>query len=144
MTTFKETIKPPPLPTRPLHATFTVETNKLGQVVRVRAVEPSKNPGFDAITYGNTLQAFIRKPDGGAVAGIYKLIYDYTPGSKNVRRNVQLLQSGGVNPDALGAVTVEMEKDAKRQAAEQKAEQTKAEQVKGKLPNFDQIATPKP
>lgn len=141
VTTVKQTIKPPPLPTKPLHATFIVETNKLGQVVRVRSTDPSKNPGFDAMTYGNALQAFIRRPDGTALAGVYKLIYDYSPQTKKVRRDVEMLQAGGVNPDARGAVNVELEKDAKWRAAE---EAKTREAAKAKLPDFSQIVTPTP
>ena len=140
-TSFKQTIKPPPAPTKPLHSAYTVETNKLGQVVRVRAIDPSKNAGFDAMTYGNALQAFIRRPDGTAIAGVYKLNYDYSPQTKKVRREVEMLQAGGVNPDAKGAVTVELEKDAKWRAAQ---EARAREAAKAGLPDFSQIVTPTP
>ena len=140
-TTIRQTIKPPPAPTKPLHSAYTVETNKLGQVVRVRAIDASKNAGFDAMTYGNALQAFIRRPDGTAIAGVYKLIYDYSPQTKKVHRDVEMLQAGGVNPDAKGAVNVELEKDAKWRAAQ---EAKAREAVRAKLPDFSQIVTPTP
>ena len=141
MTTVKTTIKPPPLPNVALHAVYTVETNKLGQVVRVRQIDPSKNSGFDALTYGNALQAFIRRPDGTALAGVYKLLYDYSPSSKKVKRDVQLLQAGGVDANAKGAVTVEMEKDEKWRAAQ---EAKSREAASKKLPDFGQIVSPSP
>ncbi|MBV8602615.1 MAG: hypothetical protein JO359_13705 [Candidatus Eremiobacteraeota bacterium] len=143
LVTVQQKIKPQ-LPTSPLHATYTVETNKLGQVVRVRSVEPSKNPAFDAMTYGNSLQAFIRHPDGTAVAGVYKLIYDYSPQTKKVRRDVELLQAGGVNPDAPGAVTVELQKDAKTQAADRAKQDAAKKAAASKLPDFNQIVSPSP
>jgi hypothetical protein len=141
-TTVKTTIKPPPPPTKPLHASYVVETNKLGQVVRVRSVDASKDARFDAMTYGNALQAFIRKPDGSAVAGVYRLSYDYSPQTKKVRREVALMQAGGVDPDAKGAVLVEMEKDAKWRAAQEA--RAKEAASKSKLPDFSQIVSPSP
>jgi hypothetical protein len=136
------TAKPQPYPNKPMHATYTVEINKLGQVTRVRAVEPSKIPAFDAVTYGNALQAFVRTADGSAIAGVYKLTYDYSPVTKKIHRGVQLLQSGGVNADAPGAVTVELQKTAKRRAAD--AQHSSAPSAALKLPEFNQIVTPKP
>ena len=83
--------------------------NKLGQVARVRSIKPSHDQGFDAHCYGNALQAFIRTPDGRAIAGIYRLTYDYDPKSLRVRRDVALVRAGGVNPNAKGAATDMME-----------------------------------
>lgn len=141
MTTFKKTYKAV-LPTRALRSSYVVEVNKLGQISRVRSVDPSKNPGFDAMTYGNSLQAFVRTADGTAIAGVYKLIYDYSPQTKKIRRDVQLIQAGGVNPDAPGAVTVEVEKDMKRQAAA--AAKKSQDKANAKLPDFSQIAPGSP
>jgi len=142
-TTYRKTVKPPPYPTKPMHAAYTVETNKEGQVVRVRSAETSKDTWFDTMTYGNSLQAFIRHPDGTAVAGVYKLIYDYSPQTKKVTRNVELLQAGGVDPNAKGAVYVELEKDAKWHA-EQAAKAHPAPTSNAKLPDFSQIVSPSP
>ena len=145
MTTFKIRITPPPYPKIAMHADYTVEVNRKGQVTRVRSVRPSKIPGFDALTYGNTLQAFIRTPDGRAIAGVYRLSYDYSPKTKKVHRGVELLQAGGVNPDAPGAVDVELAKDAKRRAADAAKEPPKPmPSMNFKLPGFDTIVTPKP
>jgi hypothetical protein len=91
-------------PDKPEHTEFTVETNEKGQVTRVRSGKPSPDPAFNAMTYGNALQAFIRTADGNAVAGVYRLTYDYSPKSKRVRRGVALIRAGGVDPGALGAV----------------------------------------
>ncbi len=92
-----------------LHSEYIVEVNKLGQVARVRSVKPSKNPTYDAQTYGNALQAFIRTPDGNALAGTYRLTYDYNPKTMHVHRDVALVKAGGVNPNAQGAALQMME-----------------------------------
>ncbi len=93
-----------PAPTKRVHTEFVVETNRKGQVTRVRSGRPSADPAFNAMTYGNALQAFIRTTGGGAVAGTYRLTYDYDPKTKLVKRGVGLIRSGGVDPSALGAV----------------------------------------
>ncbi|HYW53217.1 MAG TPA: hypothetical protein VFF00_04640 [Candidatus Elarobacter sp.] len=96
-------------PKRPLHVEYTVEVNRLGQVARVRTVKPSHDEAFDAHTYGNALQAFIRTPDGEVVLGTYRLSYDYDPKTLRVRRDVTLVKRGGVDPNAKGAATSMME-----------------------------------
>jgi hypothetical protein len=96
-------------PKKALHVEYTVEVNRLGQVARVRSVKPSHDEGFDTHTYGNALQAFIRTPDGHAVAGTYRLTYDYDPKSLRVHRDVALIKAGGVNPNAKGAADSMME-----------------------------------
>ncbi|MEA2688648.1 MAG: hypothetical protein QOJ39_1227 [Candidatus Eremiobacteraeota bacterium] len=90
-------------PKKALHVEYTVEINKLGQVARVRSVKPSHDEGFDTHTYGNALQAFIRTADGKVILGTYRLTYDYDPKTLRVHRDVALLKSGGVNPNAKGA-----------------------------------------
>jgi len=105
-------------PGKPEHTEFTVETNQKGQVTRVRSGKPSPDPAFNAMTYGNALQAFIRTADGHAIAGKFRLTYDYDPTTKRVRRGVALIRAGGVDPKALGAV------DAMA-AADRKAHDTK-------------------
>jgi hypothetical protein len=105
------------LPTVPLHTEFVVEVNKLGQVTRVRSGKSSKNDAFNAQTYGNVLQAFIRKPDGKVVLGTYRLSYDFNPKTGRVRRDVALVKAGGVNPDAKGAVE-DMQEVARRHTPE--------------------------
>lgn len=100
-------------PAAAVHTEFVVETNRLGQVTRVRSGVSSKDLAFNAMTYGNALQAFIRTANGTAIAGTYRLVYDYDPQHKLVKRSVALVRAGGVNPSALGAVTVEAQKLAK-------------------------------
>lgn len=93
-----------PPPQRAEQTQFVVEVNKMGQVTRVRTGKYSSDPAFNAITYGNALQVFIRTPQGRAVSGTYRLMYDYDPKSRNVRRTVSLIHAGGVDPNAIGAV----------------------------------------
>ncbi len=103
------------LPKVPLHTEYMVEVNKLGQVTKVRSVKPCKDVGFNARTYGNALQAFIRKEDGTAISGVYRLTYDYSPVKGGVKRDVRLLSAGGVDPNAEGAA-LDMERKAARRA----------------------------
>jgi hypothetical protein len=105
------------LPKTALHTEFVVEVNKLGQVTRVRSGKSSKDQAFNAQTYGNALQAFIRKPDGSVVVGSYRLTYDYNPKTERVRRDVALVKAGGVNPNAKSAVE-DMEEVARRHSPE--------------------------
>lgn len=93
----------PLLPRVKLHTEFLVEVNKLGQVTQVHAGKTSPDPTFNAQTYGNALQAFIRTTDGKVVLGTYRLSYDYDPQTQRVRRTVALVKVGGVDPDAQGA-----------------------------------------
>ena len=98
------------LPTKVLHSEFLVETNKLGQVTKIVGGKLSKNGTFDTQTYGNSLQAFIRTPDGKAIPGTYRLTYDYNPKTTRVRRDVRIVKAGGVNVDAPGAAEQMTEK----------------------------------
>jgi hypothetical protein len=92
-------------PKKVLHVEYTVEVNKLGQVARVRTIKPSHDEAFDAKTYGNVLQTFIRTPDGQVILGTYRMTYDYDPKTMRVHRGEpQLLSRGGVDPNAKGAV----------------------------------------
>jgi hypothetical protein len=95
----------PTLPTVPLHATYVVAVNKLGQVARVISATFSKDKAYNTETYGNALQAFIRTPDGQAISGRYRLTYDYNPTTRRIAREVALVGAGGVDPKAPGAVT---------------------------------------
>jgi hypothetical protein len=133
------------VPIVPLHAVYTVETNKLGQVVRVVSAQATKDGRFNTVTRGNAMQAFIRRPDGTAVAGVYKLTYDYSPATKDVRRDVQLVHAGGVDPNAKGAVLVELEKAKSHPAATpdplQEAKTATAAGANSHLPDFSHIVT---
>jgi hypothetical protein len=105
----------PKLPTAALQSVFVVETNRKGQVTRVRSGTGSNDGRFNLMTYGNALQTFIRTPDGSAVAGVFRLTYDYSPSTGGVARKVELIHAGGVDPNALGAVFMMM-KNAHRHA----------------------------
>jgi len=95
----------PVLPKVPLHTEFIVATNKLGQVTHIISGTPSKDRTYNMQTAGNAMQAYIRTPEGRAIPGRYRLTYDYNPKTARVRRNVELVSAGGVDPNAEGAVT---------------------------------------
>jgi len=131
------------LPTVPLHTEVVVEVNKKGQVVRVKSTKPSKMQGFNLETYGNALQMWIRKPDGTAEVGLYRVIYDFDPKTKKVTRHIALVSLGGNWGDEPGAANVMMEM-AKKQAAEARKQ---AQQHNTQLPSLNQIRgapTPSP
>ena len=90
----------PHLPTHPLHAEYVVEVNKKGQVVKVKSGAVTNVPAFNTETYGNALQMWIRKPDGSATVGLFKVTYDYDPKTHLVKRNVSLVSAGGRWGDA--------------------------------------------
>jgi hypothetical protein len=123
------------LPTTKLHTEFVVEVNKKGQVVRVKSGKSCPNLTFNAQTYGNVLQMWIRHPDGTAEVGLYRVSYDYNPANHSVHRAVALLKSGGTWGDKQGAATQMMEQDAKHAAA-----------MRGdNLPSIDKFfSTPRP
>ncbi|MBD5656979.1 MAG: hypothetical protein IAI50_17640 [Candidatus Eremiobacteraeota bacterium] len=124
-------------PTTAVHTEFVVETNRLGQVTRVRSGVSSKDAAFNAMTYGNALQSFIRTDSGRAVAGTYRLDYDYDPRRKAVKRSVAIVRAGGVNPNAPGAVTVE-----ERKLAKQSHTGAGAAASPGPLPDLKAITSP--
>ncbi|HEY0799168.1 MAG TPA: hypothetical protein VGD50_08455 [Candidatus Baltobacteraceae bacterium] len=102
--TLPPSVRLPKLPGSGLHTMFLVETNKKGQVTRVRSGTGSSDNRFNIVTYGNALQTFIRTPAGNAVAGTFRLDYNYSPSTGHVQRDVTLVTAGGVNPNAEGAV----------------------------------------
>ena len=137
----------------PLHTEYVVAVNKLGQVTHVISGKLSKNRTYNTQTVGNALQAFIRTPDGKAIAGSYRLTYDYNPKTARVRREVSLVRAGGVDPNAPGAVNAMIEDVKKHQQAaaahgrEAKAAMTPGPQPTGNLhlPSLQQILkTPRP
>jgi hypothetical protein len=96
------------LPKKVLHTEYVVEVNKLGQVTRVRSGKVSTDPAYNAHTYGNALQMFIRTESGGAISGLYRVTYDYNPKTAHVRRNITFIRAGGTNPNAIGAANAMM------------------------------------
>jgi len=111
---------PSRMPHEPQHTELIVEINKKGNVTRVRAGKGGPDPLFNAMVYGNALQAYIRTPDGNAIPGTYKLTYDYSPDTKMVKRTVELVKAGGVDPDATAAVTEMMNDNARRMELDSK------------------------
>jgi hypothetical protein len=123
------------LPNVPLHSEVVVEVNKKGQVVRVKSTKPSKARTFNVQTYGNALQMWIRKPNGSAQVGLYRVTYDYNPKTQDVTRRVTLISLGGSWGNDEGAANVMMEMARKQAEAARKAQ---AEQ-NSKLPSLNQI-----
>ena len=85
-------------------AAYVVEINAKGQVAHVRGRTLSPDVAFNTMTYGNALQVFVRTVDGKAIAGTYRIAYEYRPQTHAVRRSVALLHAGGVDPRAPGEV----------------------------------------
>lgn len=98
-----------------MHTEFVVEVNHLGQVVRVKSAKGCNNPTFNAQTYGNVLQMWIRHPDGTADVGLYRVYYDYNPRTRLVARRVALIRRGGTWGNVEGAAN-EMLDTARREA----------------------------
>ncbi len=130
------------LPAIGLHSEVVVEVNKKGQVVRVKSTKPSKVRSFNVQTFGNALQMWIRKPDGTAQVGLYRITYDYNPKTTGVTRHVSLVSAGGSWANDEGAANV-MIGIAHKQALEmQKAalEAAKKQQERNaKLPSLNEI-----
>lgn len=126
----------PHLPAVPLHTEFVVEVNAKGQVVRVNTAKGCRDLMFNAQTYGNVLQMWIRHPDGTADVGLYRVTYDYDPHTRRVFRRVAIVRRGGNWGNAEGAANEML--DVARREAEAAARQT--------LPPLSRIidATPSP
>lgn len=123
--------KPAPVK-KSLHASYVVEVNKRGQIVRAETAVYSGDAKFNTVTYGNVLQMWIRHPDGTAQVGRYRVNYDYDPKIAKTIRHVTLVTAGGTWGDKKGAVL-------------QMLEMVKPVSAKD-LPALDRIigATPKP
>jgi hypothetical protein len=134
----------PRLPTKPLHTAFIVEVNKKGQVVRVqKAISKNEDLTFNAQTYGNVLQMWIRHPDGTAEVGLYKVSYDYDPSTKKIRRSIELIKPGGSWANAEGAADQMMD-IATREAKAAQQQQQRQQQQNHNLPSLEQIIGPSP
>ncbi len=130
--------KPVPLPSpnwpaKPLHVQLLVEVNKHGQVVRVAHGTLSGNRPFDTMTLGNAMQMWIRRPDGSAQTGLYRVSYDYNPKSHHVARVPALVKTGGNWADKPGAATLIIQ-DARRQVQQAEA-RIRAEQARNRKRN---------
>ncbi len=104
-------------PSVPLHTEFVVEVNRLGQVVRVTQKHGCKDLNFNAHTLGNVLQMWIRRPDGTALVGLYRVTFNYNPHTHAILRNVALVRAGGNWGNDPGAAS-QMIEDAKRMQQE--------------------------
>lgn len=127
-------IPPPHPPPVPLHAEYVVEVNKFGQVVRIKSGKGTKYPSFNSQTYGNALQMWIRKADGTAVVGLFKVSYDYNPKSHAITRHIALVSTGGNWANQPGAANVMI--DTAKKEAEEAAKQKQQQQ---KLPSLNTI-----
>lgn len=128
------------LPTVPLHTEYLVEVNNKGQVVKSKEAKLSKVDVFNLMTYGNTLQMWIRKPDNTATVGTFRVTFDYDPKTKKVTRNVAIVSPGGSWGDEEGAAT-SMYEEAEKQlqaAVKKQQEQTQSlpslNDIRGKSP----------
>jgi hypothetical protein len=139
----------PYLPPYSMHTDFLVEVNNKGQVVRVKSGHSAKTCpknqqaaclNFNAHTYGNVLQMWIRHPDGSAEVGLYKITYDYDPKTHNVHRAVAIVSRGGNWGDKQGAATDMMNKAD----AEARATAAKQKQQNNSLPDLNKIVAPSP
>lgn len=108
-------IKTPAAPTVRLHTEYLVEVNKEGQVVRIAHGTLSKNPDFNTITYGSAFQMWIRRPDGSAVVGLYRVTFDYNPKTVKTTRHQNIVKAGGNWGNQPGLVTAV--EDQQRQAS---------------------------
>jgi hypothetical protein len=139
--------QPLPTPNMPkikIHSEFTVEVNAKGQVVKVKTAKSQPSvPMYNAWTYGNVLQMWIRHPDGTAEVGLYKVTYDYDPTTKKITRVPSLVTPGGTWGDEEGAANQMIDVARKEAEAHQKKQ---AEQNKN-LPSLQNIrgqSTPSP
>jgi hypothetical protein len=107
----------PHMPKIPLHTEFEVMVNKKGQVVGIKSGKNSTVPMFNAWTYGNVLQMWIRHPDGTAEVGLYKVTFDYDPKTTKITRVPSLVTAGGTWGDKEGAADVMID-TAQREATE--------------------------
>lgn len=123
------------LPAVPLHTEYVVEVNKKGQVVKSKPSKLSKVDTFNLQTYGNTLQMWIRKPDGSADVGTFRVSFDYDPKTKKVSRNIALVSLGGNWGDQEGAASSMM------QTAQRELEEAmkKQQQQNQSLPSLNDI-----
>jgi hypothetical protein len=134
------------LPKNRLHDDFIVAINNKGQVTRVLSGHRSGNTVFDEHMYGNALQMFIRTGDGHVVLGKYRVNYDYDPHTTRIRRTIALVSTGGVDPNAIGAV-YEMLRHAHKEPAPVLTAPPNANNINGDdLPALNEVfgASPTP
>lgn len=143
----RRTIPPPPFPKQKLHAEYVVEVNSKGQVVKVKSGKGTKYTTFNAQTYGNALQMWIRKQDGSAVVGLFRVTYDYDPVTHHVSRSIALVSKGGNWGNQPGAATVMIDTAKKEYAQSEAAAKKQQAASHAKLPSLNDITghkTPAP
>ncbi|HEY1428131.1 MAG TPA: hypothetical protein VGF18_01030 [Candidatus Tumulicola sp.] len=138
------TIPPPPFPKQKLHADYVVEVNKKGQVVKIKSGHGTKYASFNGQTYGNALQMWIRKQDGTAVVGLFRVSYDYDPTNHHVSRKVALISTGGSWGDQPGAANVMIDTAKKEYAASEAAAKKQQAASHAKLPSLNDITGKSP
>ncbi len=115
--------------------------------MRVKSTKPCKVASFNVQTYGNALQMWIRRPDGTAQVGLYRITYDYDPKTQNVARRISLVSAGGSWANDEGAANVMVDMEHKQAAAAAEAQRKAQEEYNAKLPSLNEIRgspTPKP
>jgi len=128
------------LPAVPLHTEYLVEVNKKGQVVKSKPSKLSKVQTYNLMTYGNTLQMWIRKPDGSATVGTFRVSFDYDPKTKKVARNITMVSEGGNWGDQEGAANAMYEtaqkelQDAIKKQQQQNQSLPSLNQIRGQSP----------
>ncbi|HEY1976968.1 MAG TPA: hypothetical protein VGG89_10505 [Candidatus Baltobacteraceae bacterium] len=123
------------LPTVPLRTEYLVEVNNKGQVVKSKPSKLSKLDTFNLMTYGNTLQMWIRKPDDTATVGLFRVTFDYDPKTRKVARNIELVTPGGNWGEEPGAAAVMYQDAVKQLQAKIKQEQDQ----NASLPSLNEI-----
>jgi hypothetical protein len=139
-------IPTPHLPPEKLHADYVVEVNKKGQVVAIVSGHGTKYATFNSQTYGNAAQMWIRKADGSAVVGTFRVTYDYDPKTRMVSRHIALVSLGGNWGDKEGAANAMID-TAKKEAAAYAAWKAQQDKSGASLPSLNQITgkkTPAP
>jgi hypothetical protein len=106
--------------------------------VRVKSGKDCNNPTFNAQTYGNVLQMWIRHPDGSAEVGLYKVVYHFNPHGAKITRDISLVSAGGDWADKRGAALEMMDE------AEQQNKKAAAQRSGSTLPSLNQITKTSP
>jgi hypothetical protein len=137
-------------PKTPQHVYYLVEVNRKGQVSKIRSGTHSQDRLFDSVTYGNVAQTFVRRSDGKAISGLFRVSYDYDPKSQKVTRSVALVHPGGVDAAAPGLVDVVVEINRRNKQKfqamlhQQKLDRQLKEQLKKLAPAGSGHASPAP
>jgi hypothetical protein len=108
--------------------------------VRVKSSKPTKYSTFNVQTYGNAMQMWIRRPDGTATVGLFKVTYDYDPKTHKISRNIALLSTGGSWANDEGAANAMLDLAKKEALEAQKRRQSQS----SSLPSLNEITGKSP